>query len=829
MVATPPRGLSDVPETEIESELDPRGGRAEDSALSSRLSALLREIARLPEVESGSAWEPALRPGAVIGRFELVREVGRGGFGIVYEARDQELGRTVAFKAVRAGGSSAEVEERLLQEAEASARLSHPNIVTLFDVGRTENGPYLILEYLRGEALSRRLARGPVSVLEALRIAVEVAKGIAHAHAHGIVHRDLTPGNVFLCEDGQVKVLDLGLAHAFGRPRLEGGTPGYMAPEQRRGAPEDERTDVFALGVILYRLLANDMPFPRFAAAERTPPALEVSGAPALGPLIAHMLHRDPVERPRNAGEVLAALSAFLRELERTPSGAGLMAARTRRPLGLRVAAVAAALAAALAASIALWRKPAEKPASPEPDLSSIAVMPFADLSPEKDQEYFSDGLAEEILNALARVRGLRVPSRTSSFFFRGKAATLEEIGRELKVSAVLEGSVRKDGGRVRVTAQLVKVADGLRLWRETYERELTDVFAVQDEIARAVVFALDAQRSDGGAPAAEAPDAGVYATKDPEVYRQYLLGLHHARQFTTKSLRLAVEAYEKALALDPRYAPAWAGLAFPLYHLADRTSSPDLMKAQQRRALAVAERAVALSPDFADALSARGLLRAVIDLDWAGAYTDLRRALAVNGNDADSHRRYSTLLACSARMEEAVREARRAVDLDPLGDNWSKLGQLYQLAGELDLAEAAFRRDLQNQPNTVISLIGLGRNLLLQSNPTEALTHFERCADEDYRLWGRAVAKHSLRDEAASREALRKLVAGFAQTNAYDIASAHAWRGEKGPAFEWLERSFLQRDGALPAMLKTDPFLASLRKDPRYGALLQKLKLPND
>ena len=282
---------------------------------------------------------------------------------MVWEAHDRDLGREVALKAVGPGGRSDLRGERLLLEAEAAARLSHPNIVTLFDAGRSEQGPYLVLELLRGETLAKRLDQGPITVWEALRVAVEVAKGLAHAHEHGVVHRDLTPGNVFLWADGQVKVLDLGMAHAFGKPKAEGGTRAYMAPEQAAGAPEDERTDVFALGVVLYRMLSGKLPFPEATNARArhigSPPSLEVQDVPALAELVGKMLSKDPVKRPRNAGEVLAAFTAFQSELSHSPPTASVVRVRhrshTRTPRAL-----------------------------PTP---SIAVLPFADLSPHHDVE----------------------------------------------------------------------------------------------------------------------------------------------------------------------------------------------------------------------------------------------------------------------------------------------------------------------------------------------------------------------------------------------------------------------------------------------------------
>lgn len=285
------------------------------------LSEVLHELQSQPETDAG-AWPLALRPGAVIGRFELLREIGKGGFGVVYEARDSELGRFVAFKAVRPGPRPEVRAERLIREAETAARLSHPNIVTLFDVGRALEGPYLVMELLRGGTLAQKLRHELPPLREVLRIAVAIAQGLAHAHANGVIHRDLTPGNVFLCDDGQVKLLDLGLAHAFGHRKIDGGTPTYMAPEQQRGAPEDERTDVYALGVILFQMLSGELPSAGEPVTQPlTAPSLEVPELPALAELVAQMLSLDPVKRPRDAGEALSALSDLQHELDRAHPG----------------------------------------------------------------------------------------------------------------------------------------------------------------------------------------------------------------------------------------------------------------------------------------------------------------------------------------------------------------------------------------------------------------------------------------------------------------------------------------------------------------------------
>jgi len=291
------------------------------------MSALLEKLYRRPD-DPAPRSVAAFHPGQVVGRFELVREIGRGGFGVVYEARDRELRRSVAFKSVRVGGALDARQQRLVYEAEAAARLAHPNIVTLYDVGHCDDGPYLVLELLHGGTLGERLKEGALPLGDALRIALEVARGLSHAHAHGVVHRDLTPGNVFLCTDGQVKILDFGMAHAFGRRKVDGGTPAYMAPEQLADAPEDERTDVFALGVILYQMIRGKLPSRAGErASRRSAPAVAFDGWPELGTLVARMLERSPLRRPRDGGAVLAELSA----LERARSEPGTEGRRKGR------------------------------------------------------------------------------------------------------------------------------------------------------------------------------------------------------------------------------------------------------------------------------------------------------------------------------------------------------------------------------------------------------------------------------------------------------------------------------------------------------------------
>ncbi len=778
------------------------------------LSALLQEIAAAP-ASTGEGWDPGLRPGAVVGRFELIRELGRGGFGVVWEARDRELGRAVAFKAVRAGGKAGLREERLMREAEAAARLSHPNIVTLFDVGRAEQGPYLVLELLRGKTLAERLSQGALPVPEALRIAVEVAKGLAHAHGQGVVHRDLKPENVFLCEDGQVKVLDFGLAHAFGRRRQEGGTSGYMAPEQQEGAPEDERTDVWALGAILFEMLAGRRPFVDGKAAGRAP-ALEVPGVPALGDLAARMVAARPVDRPRDGADVLAALVAIQREPDVAPPAGPVRTRRRPRRQFLALLVVGLAVGAALGIAIALRR-----PTTAVPAVASIAVLPFADLSPQGDQEYLSDGIAEEILDELSRVEGLRVAGRTSSFYFKGRSGDFREIGERLRVASVLEGSVRRSAERIRVTVRLVNVADGYRAWSESYDRAAEDLFAVQDEIARAVAQALRVKLLAGGAAARRS------APVVQEAYDQYLLGRDLARTESPANVRRALAAFEKAVSLDPGFAPAWVGIADALRFIEGLSGSGTAP--QPRRALEAAERAIALAPELADGYRSRAWLRSAFLMDWAGAQGDLKRALALSPGDSRALALRGDLLVVMGRYHEAIAPLLTATDNDPLSARaWIYLGKAYLSAGDPERSRAALTRALEIAPTADEARSYLWTGLVAGGQPAAALAAAERAEMAWLRLPGVALAQHDLGRPRESQRALDAVIASNGEDAAYQIAEVFAWRGERQLAFEWLQRAFRQRDPGL-RWLKGDPLLAKLRADERYGALLRKMKLPVD
>ncbi len=530
------------------------------------LSALLADLVRAPEASEDWARGPV--PGEVVaGRFEIVRELGRGGFGVVYEARDRELGRRVAFKAVRAGSNAALREERLLREAESAASLSHPCIVTLHDVGRCEHGPYLVLELLRGQSLAERLASGPLPLGEALRIAVKVAEGLAHAHRQGVVHRDLTPGNVFLCEDGQVKVLDFGLAHAFGQRRQAGGTPAYMAPEQWRGAPEDERTDVFALGVVLYQALTGAPPFPgddggRAVLGPRPAPALEVPGAPAVGVLVGRLLEKDPVRRPRDGAEVLAALAPLGQEVERGAGVGVAHGAHAARPVRRRWWAAVASAAAAILVGAFVVHVVSKHAASPvAAGQVTVAVADFANQTGDPEL----DGLSGLLITSLEQSQRLSVLTRVRMLDLlhqQGKAGVEvvdEALGREVAraagVRALVLASIRRFD---RLYAIELKVLDP--------EKQRLPLHAAGAGEGKAAVPGMidrlsERTRERLAAETREERDASRVKVADVttssfEAYQHYFKG-----DQLKESIRYdqAIAEYRKALAIDPNFAlPHW-------------------------------------------------------------------------------------------------------------------------------------------------------------------------------------------------------------------------------------------------------------------------------
>ena len=483
-----------------------------------------------------------------------------------------------------------------------------------------------------------------------------------------------------------------------------------------------------------------------------------------------------------------------------------------RRPR-LRVALLLLGLSAAAGGAVfGLWTW--LRPAPPPP---SVAVLPFADMSPQHDQEYFADGMAEEILNALAQVEGLHVCGRTSSFSFKGRSEDLRAIGQKLGVATVLEGSVRRAGGRVRITAQLVQTASGFHLWSRTFDRVLSNVISVQEEIAREVVESLKVKLLPGRVPTAK-----WSKTSNPEAYDQYLRGKELDRLGTLDGYRQALLAYEKALALDPGFAPAWAWAAIVVEVIEALSDEPHA--GQDRRAAAAAERAIALAPDLAEGYAARALVRWN---DTANALADVERALALSPNYAKAEGWRGRLLSRQGRRPEAIAAARRGTVLEPLDPwVWVHLAVVHGDGNALDQEREALTRALEISPGHESARYLLARNLLSAGRPGDALGAIAPLRISARRLTVESLAQHALGNDEASRAALGALIGKGASAYAYEIAEVHAWRGERDQAFEWLDRAHVQDDSGLASM-RTDPFLRRLHDDPRWKPFLRKINLP--
>ena len=652
---------------------------------------------------------PPLFLAALADRYTIERELGRGGNAVVYLAYDKKHSRKVALKVLLPELALSVRTERFLREIQVAAQLTHPHILPLYDSGEANSCLYYVMPYVEGESLRERLEREhQLPMADALQIAREVADALANAHQHAVVHRDIKPENILL-EAGHAVVADFGVARALtaasGQPVTQGGiavgTPVYMSPEQGAGSRElDGRSDVYSLGCVLYEMLAGRPPFtgetPQEILARH---ALEpVAPLRTLRPEIRRgveaailvALAKQPAERFATVAEFAEALAA--------PETATLMPASRRRTRAKWFRGVLAGGAVVLlgAVGVARWRANAAPKASAAP---SVIVLPFVNIGGDTASAYFIDGMTEELINALAQVEGLRVPGRASSFAYQGKNVPYSKIGAELGVAAVLEGSVRESSGGLRVSARLVNVADGYQIWSEQYDRPLTDVVAVQEEIARAVAGAL---RVTLGA-SAETSLARRY-TDNPEAYDLYLRGRFFWYRRSRTGMQQAIDYFSRAIALDSGYALAYSGLADA--YLGIVTALFDYAPREEAcgKATAAAHRAVSLDSQLAEAYVSLGRMRQACQWDWKRAEEAYRRAIELNPRYALAHSWYGHFLAfvmsVKGRADEGVRETRLGVELDPLNAHLNNLhGMALRYARQYDEAIEYHRRAVELNP----------------------------------------------------------------------------------------------------------------------------------
>ena len=782
------------------------------SAIANRLKAAFGNIHKARGHWPEGEFESSLAPGQLEGlraalrdRYRLEREIGIGGMAIVFLARDIKHDRQVALKVLKPELASHVGRGRFLREIQMAARLTHPLILPLHDSGEAGGRLFYVMPYIAGKSLSDRIKEeGPLPVDEALDITRAAASALDYAHRQGVVHRDIKPANIMM-NQGVAVITDFGIGKALSEAGAEAGaqvdnltqegmligTPAYMSPEQTKGVADiDGRSDLYSLGLVLYEMLVGK---PLFTGP--TPIALLVERA--TNPLPELKLPEGVPEEVTNT--ILTALAESTDD--RFATGADLVTA--------------------LVGARRTWSDTFTPPGTPAPTVeNSIAVLPFANVSGDPENEYFSDGITEEIINSLTKLGDLRVAARTSSFAFKGQNVDVSEAGRKLKVATVLEGSVRQAGNRLRVTAQLINVGDGYHVWSETWDREMDDVFAVQDEIAAAIA---DRFKVSLAAPEAAPPKP---PTKDIRAYQLYLKGRHLWNRRNQESLEKAVDYFEKAIERDPDFALAYSGLAdtyllLGSYGIVERGEA-------NAKAKAAALKALELDECVAEAHTSYGqVLRR--ERDWEGEEREYKRAIELNPNYATAHQWYSMLLAALGRMDEAVREIRLAEELDPLSHAILVTGAMIcNLARDVDDSLRHLKRALELEPDFTSAVAFSGYVYAQRGLFDEALKTNDWMVEKFGDGYGGVTAHRSAiyglhGDFEKSRELLEKAIAQGADPGHFGYI--YAWLGDTDQAFEWLNRA-IDENSPWTFHLKVDPGVDSLRSDPRFALLLERMGL---
>ncbi len=741
--------------------------------------------------------------GKIISHYRILEKIGEGGMGEVYKAEDTKLKRTIALKFLpRELTRDQEARERFVKEAQAAAALDHPHICTVHEIDEAEGKTFIAMAYIDGQSLKVKIEAGPLEIEEAVDIAFQVAEGLKEAHDKGIIHRDIKPANIMLTEKGQAKIMDFGLAKLERGADLTKtatimGTVAYMSPEQARGEKVDLRTDIWSLGCVLYEMLSGQRPFksdPDQAAIYailNEPPRpitdLRKELPQELERTVNRCLEKNPDKRYQTAGEFADDLNSFRKKLK----------------------------------SEMTEKKPAEKK-------PSIAVLPFVDMSPQKDQEYFCDGIAEELINALTHIKDLRVVARTLAFAFRGEKIDVREIGKKLNVSTVLEGSIRKAGDRIRVTTQLINVEDGYHLWSEKFDREMEDIFAIQDEISMAIVDHLKVKLIGSEKAAIE-----KRPTDDPEAYNLYLKGLHFGWQTYKDSFDKSMEYYRKAIDRDPAFALAYVGIGFAygsLSQLSLRLPASEVPKAK-----AALQKAQELDDSLAEVHALAASLAYTYDWDWEAAEKSFKITFELNPGYAMGHAQYAWFNLAMKRFDEAVREIKLAQELDPLLPlSYAMSVGLHRAVGKYDEAIRDFHRAIELDPNIGLAYFHLGCVYIDKGMMEEAAFTFKKSIELGTGS-GWAEAKlgiiHVLQGEKEkAQKILDELVERKKDTyvESYSIACLCSHLGHTDKAFEYLDIAYEEKDTLMPYLNVLTVFELSkeVYSDPRYNKLLKKMKL---
>jgi len=802
---------------------------------------------------------PALRPGARLGPYRIDAHLGDGGMGTVFRGTDTRLDRRVAIKVLRAGvGGDPQIRARFAREARAIAALTHPNICTLYDVGCDDGIDYLVMEHLEGETLAARLTHGPLPLQAALAIATDIAAALAHAHRVGIIHRDLKPANIMLTGDG-AKLLDFGIAKLRASagvrrqedtdaPALEGtsrsepvatdasnttrdgtivGTMRYMAPEQVAGRDTDARGDLFSFGVVFYEMLTGRRAFDgedagsiRAAVLDREPPSVRASQAQvpaAVDDLVRRCLIKDLDGRWQLATDVVRALKQVTREIEHTGEPSRLSRLSRR---GVATAAIAAAVASGAWIANEKWRALPTVAPTYTP-VRAVAVLPLKNLS--VDQEYLADAVTEQLIADLAGIHSLRVVSRTSTSHYRDTRQPVPEIARALQVDAIIEGAVMHTNDKVQVSASLIRGTTGEVIWTQSFERDSSDLLALQREIARAITSKVHVTLT----PEAQVRLAGARPV-NPEMHRLVLLGRHEVAKATEASLRKAIGYFDDVISKAPDNALAHMGLAEAYIELSGFYMHPRQAMPRAKRA---AQTALALDGSLADAHAALGYVHLVYDWDGPSAEKELVRALDLNSTLAMARLNYAAYLASQNRHSDAVTQIRTAVNLDPVSIRTYSFGTLFLLfARRYDEAIDLAQKGLEFEPASAFTKAFLGAAYSSVGRHRDAVDELRAAVELDHSLTIRALQAHVLASAGRHEEArvvLRELE-DEARTRyfcPYEVATVYVSLGDQDTAAAWFRKGIEDRADCMP-WLGVEPWIAPFRRDPRYERMLKEIGL---
>jgi eukaryotic-like serine/threonine-protein kinase len=795
-----------------------------------------------------------LAAGTRLGPFEILASLGAGGMGEVYRARDTRLGREVAVKVLPAGVSSnSERLKRFEKEARSASSLNHPNIVTVYDIGESGGTSFIAMEVVDGRTLREILADGALPPKMLLAIAAQVADGLAKAHGAGIVHRDLKPENVMVTRDGLVKILDFGLAKltqpedpsgATQSPTVSGatepgivmGTVGYMSPEQALGKPLDFRSDLFSFGSIVYEMATGKRAFARGSDPETLTAIIRDEPEPigALAPLspaplrriVERCLAKSPDDRYASTRDMARDVQDLREQptagsqAEAAPSGATPASLPARRWRPALLAAGVVVLGLLLLGSWKLLR-PGSRPSEVSGRARSIAVLPFQNLGVKGEDDYFADGMTESLITDLTKIQGMLVIARNSVFQYKGRAVDVKTVGKELGVSYVLEGSVQRFGDRVRLNAQLIDVATGYHLWADRYDREMKDLFVLQDDMSGNILAALKLKLTEPGSERSRAAP-----TQNLEAYDAYLRAMHLNRSAEDAKQEQAIPLFEKAMALDPRFALAHAGLAGAYRQkLFDR----DPRKEWEEKAVVEIEKALSLDPNLAEAYSARGQLAwtRFNNYPHERAVRDYRRAIGLNPNLAEAHVFLSTVYWHVGLFEKALDAVAVAGRVDP-GQQFFSTGLIYHYWQKYDLAIQEWDKDPEGVSGTwkAMALFQQGRDREASALNEEYLkTHARESLSRSISALLAARSGQAAKAEEQIALAIQydRGLSHFHHVE-YNIGSAYALMGKPRQAVEWLGKSAEHGFQCHP-LFATDPNLTTLRGDPGYAALMRKLK----